>query len=467
MKNIAKQRNNHLIQKIPKTLSLKGAFTLMLCAILFTSFFSYIVFSNPDLSYTTILQDGSMVTEADYVFSVESSTYYSRHGRSGAVLSSTNFSYLMEYSIDALPTTSTQSGGLLYITSGVYEVTHTINLDRTNVNIEGADRDNTKLSLADNADCSMFSIKPASLKNFISIRKLTLWGNKANQGAESSGVDVSGNVGDLNFEDLYIDNFYTQGIYLLPIVRIWNVWITDNLIEGCDGSGIYIFPHSAWTDFIHIKGNYLHGNQIGLRIAGNYSRCITVQGNHIKRNLNAGVLLEGARYVNIVGGNHICDNSEDTAYTYDGIYLGAYLGSVECHYITINDNTIANEGLTGYQRYGIAIQDTSDTLEIIGNQIVNNNNGSVYINAGAGTSSEIHYNIGLRTEYFGTSTISASTSVIQDHYLAGTPISVVVTPQSDINCTFWVTSCNSENFTINIALSQTVTFFWEALYRPT
>jgi len=344
-KTINRQTKNNMNMQVKKV------FALLISAILLTSLICYVAWSNPSLSYTTVIQEGSMVTEASYIIFKDGTTYYARNGKTGAIsYSGTNCSAVVESAYNSDPS-------LIHFSSGMFYFTHGIIIEDSNVNFEGEGSDNTKLYLDNGANCHLFSITPGTLKNFISIRSMTLWGNKGQQSGQSHGIYVYGYAGDLFFTDLYIDDFLNKGIYILPITRVWNVWIQRCLIEGNDEAGISL-NNTVGIHFVHIKDNYIFNNGVGIRVFQKNGRGLEIESNIIYENGEHGILFEGVNYASITD-NHIFDNSDTTAYTYDGIYLGV-TGSDHTYYIIINDNFICNQGFTNKQRYGINIEDLSE-----------------------------------------------------------------------------------------------------------
>lgn len=445
-----------------RKLGLKTVFLLLVSVSALLVSVCYYTWANNSSTFT--ISQGVYPGAPSYTIWKEDSTYYAKNSFGVLTYYGTNASNVVNNAIDALPSTE---GGLLHFTSQIFYFTHSIVIERTNVHLEGEGSDNTKLYLNDNSNCHLISITPSTLKNFISIRHMTLWGNKDSQSGQSHGIYIYGYTGDIFLTDLYIDDFLNKGIYVLPITRVHNLWIQRNLIEGCNEAGISL-NNTVGIHFAHIKDNYIYNNQVGIRVYQKNGRGLEIEGNIIYENGQHGVLFEGVRYATL-NDNQIFDNSKDSAYTYDGVYLGK-TGSDQTYYITINDNFITNQGFTNYQRYGINIADLSDNLEIQDNYLSGNSNGSINIASGAATSSEIHGNLGFRTEYFGYATISASTEVYVAHNLVGTPVSVTLTPDnhpSGWNGIYWISNVNASHFKININQTQTLGFYWDGYYRPT
>jgi len=443
--------------KIPKQISLKTALIFIGISILLISGVFYVLGATP--STPSGMSPGLYPGAPSYTIWKEGSNYFAKDAGGLLKYSGTNASQITKNCIDALPA----EGGLIHFTSGYFYFTHTIVIARNNVHIDGEGSDNTRLLLSNAANCHLFSITPATLKNFISIRNLSLKGNKANQVGQSHGIYIYGYAGDIFLTDLYIDDFNSSGIFVLPISRVWNLWIKNCLIEGNTEEGIYLKAHVA-IHFVHITGNYLHGNKNGIRIQNNTGRAINIEENIIKENQEHGILLEGAQYVNIIG-NQIFDNSVKTTATYDGVYVGIYTTN-NAYNINIEDNIITNQGFNNKQRYGINVADLSDNLTIQGNNLVNNALAGMNVSTGACASSEIHHNLGFNTENSGSAIISSSTVVTVNHGLVATPTSVTVTMGSSGTGDYYISDLTSTQFTVHVTSSGTYTVYWYAEYTP-
>ncbi len=62
----------------------------------------------------------------------------------------------------------------------------------------------------------------------------------------------------------------------------------------------------------------------------------------------------------------------------------------------------------------------------------------------------------------GTATTTAATSVVVSHGLTAAPTQVQVTPRGNPGGAWWVSAPTATAFTINLAVSGTVTFYWSA-----
>jgi len=329
-----------------------------------------------------------------YTILANGTSYFAKDAHGVTDYQGTNVSCIVNTVINALPS---NLGGSIYFASGDYYFSNSIIIDRSNVTLEGEGAGNTQFFLNAGANCHLIAISNKTINsvNFIYVENLELWGDKQAEGpadsCQSDGIYIHAYAGDMFFTNVFIDDFQSSGILACPTSRIWNVWIQNCEIEGCNNEGIYLMS-STGLDYVHITDNYLFRNNNGIRMDGIHDRSVDIEDNVIYGNLQRGMLLEGAQYVNIVG-NQIFDNSVSTRNTYDGIYIGQYLGQ-NSYYITINGNTITNEGFYNTQRDGVFIGDLSDRLTIMGNTLYGNSNSSIHIAHGAAKYSTIANNTG-------------------------------------------------------------------------
>ena len=332
-------------------------------------------------------QSVSLVSQPSYTIFADGGTYFARNGTSGAVTQSSNASWLVNTLIDSLPS----YGGMLQFCSGIFEFSNSIVIKRSDVTIQGEGSINTRFCLEGGVNSSLISIVPSNWTNFIHIRDCCLWGNKLHESGLSNGIYINGYAGDIFISNVLIDDFFDSAISILPVGRVWNVWIQDCEFEACQ-DGLLINATTG-VQFIHVIDNYIFGNHgNGIEIRYPSVKAVNIEDDVIWGNCGHGVLLLGAQYVNIVG-NQIFDNSYGSVSTHDGIYIGECSGQNSC-FITIVGNTINNENFTRTQRYGINIENSTDNLTIVGNDLKGNNAGGVYISAGAAKNSVIASNLG-------------------------------------------------------------------------
>jgi hypothetical protein len=351
-----------------------------------------ITLSYGDDAPNSTIQSGSMVSQASYTIFKVGVTYFARNGTTGATqFSSANASWLVNTVITSLGA----QGGLLQFTKGNYYFTNSIVIKQSNIAIEGEGAQNTQLILNTYSDCSLITISATTTSiNFIYIRNLELRGNKAYQNRVSEGINMTAYLGDTYIQDVFIDNFLNSSIYVVPVTsHLWNLWIQNCELEGCGQNGIFLNTGNYGIHHVHITDDYIYGNGAnGVEILNDHGRDIDIRGCTIWGNCGHGILLYGAEYANIVG-NQIFDNSYGSKSTHDGIYIGEYSGQ-NSRFITIVGNTINNEGFIQTQRYGINIENSTDSLTIVGNDLKGNNVAGMYISAGAAKNSIMASNLG-------------------------------------------------------------------------
>jgi hypothetical protein len=398
---------------------------------------------------------------ASYTVWKDDSSYYAESNIPGGIdYNGTSFSTVLQNAIDALDITY---GGKVFIKEGRYYVDAAIVLgnDDGKTSLIGENPATTELCLSAGVDDSMIKINPTNLTNFIYIDNLSLWGSKASQAGTSNGIEVNGYAGDIFINRVYIDDFYTSAIWMKGSTLLWNVWITNCLLEGCSWEAINL-DASVACRYFHIAHNYMHDNLNGIHIIGNSISNVNIHDNIIKKNDEHGVLFEAAQNI-IMTGNQINDNSNSSSGNYDGVYLGAS-GGTETTEVTIASNIIGNkEGAT--QRYGVNIADTSDYITLTHNNLLNNATDGLAIAGGANANGVVRHNPGYVTENGGvTGAIATGTAV--NHGLSVTPGSVTVTAAESGPTDIYVDTVGAASFKINFGGGGNKTFYWVAEYKP-
>lgn len=92
--------------------------------------------------------------------------------------------------------------------------------------------------------------------------------------------------------------------------------------------------------------------------------------------------------------------------------------------------------------------------------------GGTYVINSGGYTNRFFNNVGFVTESWNSTTISASTFVMVNHGLAGTPDTVIVTPLDAGYGTFYISARTSTTFTITVTVSGTYSFNWYARFQP-
>jgi len=283
--------------------------------------------------------------------------------------------------------------------------------------------------------------------------------------SDSDGIFVGG------FRDSLISGNILETVGDVGIVVGNNCW--DNIVEnnivispasmGIAVTGTTVFPYNTI-----LSGNYVYGGNRGFRIYAGVTKTILV-GNIAHSQAEHGFFIDASS--TILDGNiarncttyHgftiygvdgvVSDVSLVNNQAYDNIGHGIYLYNAQ--HCLIQGNRLKGNN------YGIAGDGTSNYNTFIGNDLTGN---SVPYSS-VGSNNLVKNNMGFVTENSGTATITASTTVTFDHWLAGIPTSV--------ECGFkttgygsWIWSATSIQITITVATSGTYTFSWYAEYKP-
>jgi len=197
--------------------------------------------------------------------------------------------------------------------------------------------------------------------------------------------------------------------------------------------------------------------------------------NHVTHNMilgcSYGIILDS-------GQNDISHNTIDTQAGHTGIYVasghrniisnnivgvvgtnGIYLGDAD--YNLVEGNLIGGvSGLTN----GIAESEWDNPdYNVIKDNIIKYATNKYVIYGTHTYVEDHHFNI---THNSGTETISASTSVVVTHGLAGSPDIVTVTLGTTGAGNYYVDTFTSTQFTVHVANSGTYTVYWKAIYKP-
>jgi hypothetical protein len=209
-----------------------------------------------------------------------------------------------------------------------------------------------------------------------------------------------------------------------------NTFISSGNNNGAGSPCIYLGNNSVSAALINSTFNYNTINGCtgeGMRFAGNLSNS-TVVGNRVEGTVGSGI-----DFLN-------------------------FPGAGKCNGLVVAENLV--DFTTAY---GISVQAGCNNNLIQNNDVQNNPSGGI---TNGGSSNNVRYNIGYKTENQGSATISASTTVVVNHGLVGAPTSVTVTSQANGYGTVWVTSVSSTQFTIAVTTSGTYSFYWSAVYWP-
>jgi len=107
------------------------------------------------LSYSTVIENGSMAETASYIIFKDGSTYYAKNGTTGAIdYSGTNATYVIKSAIDS------SSKGLVFIMAGTYVIDSTIILDEDNADtIVRGEYQNATILTTNSATIDIISIQ--------------------------------------------------------------------------------------------------------------------------------------------------------------------------------------------------------------------------------------------------------------------------------------------------------------------
>ena len=428
---------------------------------------------------TPILQH--LATEASYVIWKDGGTYYAKNGFTGEVeYAGTNASEIFQSSIDA---TCCKGGGLIFAKAGNYLLKTPI-LMQSYVALEGEGWGEqsaaTILTLEDGVNDDV--IKTSQQKNYhITIKNLRIDANKDGQTsgtgihfyatdrpiienvmiryAKDKGVHVEGYGSEVSIQPLirsiYIYGCDEEGLFIAAT----DSHVSDVDVGGCNLSALRIY----WAHNSLITLSSFWGSKYGVYL--DQSNQCSLTSCRIDYNVNDGIYVSSS-FDCIIDGNEVYHNSQAGSGTCDGIYLVGN-GNQKTEHNIISNNYVGEEkgSSTTYHRYAIN-EDGSycDYNLIVGNDLTHCTYGEKM--RVTGTHTVVEHNMGFLTKNCGNVTISSSTSVTVNHGLAGTPTTIIVTPQSDIDGDFWISDVGSSTLQINVDISQTVSFYWHTEYKP-
>jgi hypothetical protein len=263
---------------------------------------------------------------------------------------------------------------------------------------------------------------------------------------EAIGNTVGGNTGDMGI-----------AVYSWGSGSIHHINIVDNVVLTMTGAGSSGEYHcgirlETGAQYCLVQGNIIYNNKIGIQTHPNSLGYHTIVDNVIYlRDFSGelrGILIEDD--YSQVRNNYIV-----------GHLKLAYEEFALMSESTANNNTYTNNYIRNC-RYGFWLKGDNEVIEQ--NNFINCNTPIGFHPDASGYI--IKSNVGYVSENSGTATISASTSVVVTHGLAGTPNVVTVTPRSTGYGTFAVTARTSTTFTITVTTSGTYTFDWYAEYHP-
>ena len=245
MKSINKQKATL------RSMQTKKVVVLLISAILLTSLICYVAFSNPDLSYTTTIMEGSMNSESSYTIFKDETTYYARHGTTGVVISSTNATYLITYCI------SDAENGTVYLKNAYYDLDSTIIISNS-VALKGEGHSNHLPTVQ--ADYYPSALYGTVLRTSAAIDAINIKGPVFNVEIRNIAIEFTGASSGYGIK-IYNSNSPTGDSYGLTYGVLENIAVLNN-----DGSHYaYYFENIQHLDctllrswggpFLYILGN--------------------------------------------------------------------------------------------------------------------------------------------------------------------------------------------------------------------
>lgn len=284
------------------------------------------------------------------------------------ILNPNNSTYIQNIIQLALYNIGNEGGGIVYILEGTYIVSRNLNINASNIQINGDGIDKTIIKLADNSPVGDTNdrlkygfIRAENIDNFI-VSNLTLNGNRNEQSYDQKYMYARYGIyteecNQIWFDYVKVDSFQDYGFnpHGIKSDRIWANYLTiSNCISqnnGWDGftidqtfygfitnslsqnNGRHGFNIVTGAKFINLDNNTAENNGINDNTFDNVNGCgFTVQNNFlfdtsdvimnnniITNNLKSGICLSDVYNINItnnvIGGDCNCDDKVDKSCT--------------------------------------------------------------------------------------------------------------------------------------------------------
>lgn len=312
------------------------------------------------------------------------------------------------------------TGGEVWLSSGIFKISSAIKLDKSNVTIRGAGLDATTIFVDDNKNVNAIEYKGSVDIIFNSLQSFSIDGNRAHNTA-GYGVYISP-TGTAHFWDFYVrdvwaknsanDGFFSydgHGFVLDHFLSEYNngdgirvngtdeIEIQNGTIKLNGGNGITCANNSCLVQNNEVSDNGGYGIEMS-GVSGNAINnvvylnglsgihvtsqpYIKVLNNIVKTNQQHGILVDTSDA--LISGNSVYQNSQQTSNTFDEIYAPH-------ERINVTENTI-----DGYSqsRYGINFNAAWGTGNIATNNTIINEvtapthdvaQGTTWFNSGSG-----------------------------------------------------------------------------------
>jgi len=342
---------------------------------------------------------------ASFVLWNDTGTIYAKNTDSGIVTTYASSSTAIQAAHDALT-----DGGVIRLLRSDYYFTNFVTLSINDIQVVG-DGYGTGITQGNNLNLSRFFYVTG---DNVQINNLYIEGNRDNN-INTIGIEVDG-VLDFRSEHVQVRYTPSHAFYVHTAsvrVRIHNCVGRDN-----GGDGIYFKSstdsyltlntftasgrHGIFLDSavgVVVQENQLLMNwQRGLNIYD--CTFTTTSDNIVNSNKYSGIRLGGTSVNNIVDGNNLYNNSQDSPGTYHGIYLDG---------AGVQKNVVTSNAVTGSAHfYGIAENNAYDNT-IENNELKGQGTGSLFVNTGTSA----HNN-----KVDGVSTIHAGSAINEEWYIA-------------------------------------------------
>lgn len=248
----------------------------------------------------------------------------------------------LQAALDALP----ESGGLVRIPAGTFEISQPLLVTTPETRLEGAGAATHIKNLNESGEPALV-IRP---RNRAEDLKARLWrvqiGNFRLSGNEKSGDGIRAEgIQEIFIHGLSADHHGGNGIAMIDCYE--DPRVADSILTYNKAAGISI---QTGHDIV-VNGNHFEENQDALRCIDSYNLCMN--GNNIDDHLRHGVVIENT-YGSVLSGNMI-EECNGTAIILDR----------DCYGITISANVIAHElegGVDLRDAHGCAVSANTFTL---------------------------------------------------------------------------------------------------------
>ncbi|MEZ5942170.1 MAG: NosD domain-containing protein [Planctomycetaceae bacterium] len=241
----------------------------------------------------------------------------------GRVINASKFESL-QAALDAIP----ESGGVVHLPPGEFELTEPLRLTRGDVSLQGSGTATHLINKNESGQPALLIAHP-ECQDAKTDRKHQLWrvhiSNMRITGNEESGPGIEARqVNEIYLEGVTVSENGGDGIFLnycYEDPRICDCLITYNKQNGVNLQGCH--------DIV-VNGNHFEENQDALLCADSFNLCMN--GNNLDDHLRHGVVIENT-YGSVLSGNMI-EECNETAVILDR----------DCYGVTVSANVIAHNG---------------------------------------------------------------------------------------------------------------------------